>query len=215
MQSRATQPPFVLTSTVWISAALIALIAWTGLAVQFGAVYGRTGSAAETVWGMAAYFTVLTNLLVGVVFTGITFGIGRFMAPWLVAGTALAIALVGVIYVLLLRGLLVLSRGDALANLILHWITPVLVPLFWWAFVPKGALRRYDPLFWALYPFAYLSYAFVRGAAGGHYPYPFIDVIQLGWWQTSINATKIAMAFLVAGYIVVVLDHQLGERPRA
>ena len=138
MRSRATQPCFVLTSTARIIAALIALIAWTGLAVQFGAVYGRTGSAAETIWGMAAYFTVLTNLLVGVVFTGISFGISCFTAPWLLAGTSLAIALVGVIYLLLLRGSLVLSGGDALADLLLHWVTPVLVPLFWWIFVPKG-----------------------------------------------------------------------------
>ena len=215
MSRREPRICFVLTNRARIAAALIALIAWAGLAVQFGTIYGRIGSVAETFWGMAAYFTVLTNLLVGVVFTGISFGTSRLMAPSLLAGTALAIALVGAIYMLLLRGLLVLSGGDALADLILHWVTPMLVPLFWWSFVLKGKLRRYDPLFWVLYPFAYLSYALARGAVSGHYPYPFIDVIRLGWWQTSINASMIAVGFLVAGYVLVVVDHMTGRNPRA
>lgn len=67
MPSHTTQTCVVLTSTARIMAALIALVAWTGLFAQFGAVYGRTCSVAATVWGMAAYFTVLTNLLVAVI----------------------------------------------------------------------------------------------------------------------------------------------------
>lgn len=203
------------TSTVRIVAALISLVAWTGLAVQFGAVFGRTGSVAQTVWGMAAYFTVLTNLLVGITFAGIAAGASAFMAPALSAGTALAIASVGVIYVTLLRGLLALSGGDAFADLILHWVTPVLVPLFWWAFVPKGALRLQDPLIWALYPFSYLAYALIRGTMGGRYAYPFIDVTQVGWGQTGINVAMIGSAFLIAGYALVGLDHRVGRSARA
>lgn len=213
--SHTTQTHLVLTGIARITAALIALAAWTGLAAQFGAVYGRTASAVETAWSMAGYFTVLTNLLVGVIFAGIAFGTNAFMAPRLLAGIALAIVLVAVIHALLLRGLIVLSGGDAFADVLLHWFTPALVPIFWGFFVPKGALRPYDPLYWVIYPLAYLFYALMRGAAGGHYAYPFIDVIQLGWWQMIINATTIAIAFLVAGYVLVVLDHQLCKRPPA
>ena len=41
-----------------------------------------------------------------------------------------------------------------------------------------------------------------RGQAGDRYPYPFMDVGKLGWPQTLINAGGIAMAFLLAGFLV-------------
>ena len=56
------------------AAALIALTAWVGLAVQFAAVLGRTASPAAALWVMLAYFTVTTNLLIAVLFTGVAAG---------------------------------------------------------------------------------------------------------------------------------------------
>ena len=87
------------------AAALIALVAWVGLVVQFAVLFGSRGSAVAALWVMLRFFTILTNLLVAVLFTGIAAGRPAFAAPWAVAGTTLAILLVGIIYVLLLRGL--------------------------------------------------------------------------------------------------------------
>jgi hypothetical protein len=126
-----------------------------------------------------------------------------------VAGTTLSILLVGVIYFLLLHGLVELSGGSRLANLLLHFATPILVPLFWIIFTPKGQLGRQHPLFWAIYPLAYLIYALGRGGATGIYPYPFINVARIGWAQTVFNSFAIGVSFLACGYGIVWLDKRL------
>jgi hypothetical protein len=192
------------------AATAIALIAWAGLALQFHVSLARTGSAAATAWILLDYFTIITNFLVAVVFSGIALGKAQFAAPRLIAGIMLAILLVGIVYGLLLREEL---KGVArIGNLILHGLVPTLVPLFWLAFVPKGAVRKHDPLVWTAYPLIYFAYALARGLIEGQYPYWFINVDHIGWPQTLVNAFGLAMAFLLAGYATLGLDHRLRNR---
>jgi hypothetical protein len=193
-------------------AAAIALVAWAGLAAQFGASLQQTGSAGGAVWVMLRYFTVITNLLLAVVFTGVAFGRKAFGAPSLLGTVTLSILLVGVVYGLLLRGLVELSGGAKVADLLLHHATPILAPIFWLGFAPKGALRRRDPLLWALFPLAYFPYALARGSIEGVYAYPFMDVAKIGWAQAAINAVVIALGFILAGYAMVWLDGQFSTR---
>ncbi len=199
--------------TLWkrLSAALIACAAWIGIAIHFVVLFRENQSVFSTLWTLLAYFTVTTNLLVAVVFSGITTGVASFARPWLVAGTSLSILLVGVVYSLLLHGLQELTGGSVIANVLLHWLTPALVPLFWLAFVRKGTLSRRDPPLWAIYPLCYLLYALVRGASSGRYAYPFIDVPQIGWSQTGANVVLIACGYLIAGWLLFLLDQQLGR----
>ena len=198
--------------TARIAAGIIALIAWLGLAVQLAATFEQSGSLAASLWIVLRYFTILTNLLVALVMTALGLGKARLVSPALLGGVTLAIVLVGVVYSLLLRGLLELSGGARLADFLLHDVVPVLVPIFWLLFAPKRALRRYDPLLWALYPFLYVIYALARGAAENKYAYPFIDVAQIGWLQTATNSLLMALAFLAAGFALVWLDRRLGRQ---
>jgi hypothetical protein len=196
------------------SAGLIALVAWTGLVVQFDVVFRNTGSAATTLWALLAYFTITTNLLVAVLFTAIA-ARRTFDCSWLLAGAVLSILLVGVVYALLLARLFHPSGAEAFANMLLHQATPVLVPLFWLAFAPKGRLSLRDPILWAIYPLAYLVYALARGAISGRYAYPFIDVTDLGWPRIGLNAGLIGLGFLIVGWALVLLDRQLSRSSRA
>jgi hypothetical protein len=195
-----------------IAAACIAAIAWAGLALQAVVVYQENSSVLLTLWILFAFFTITTNLLVAVVFTGIAANRTAFRSAWIVAGTMLSILLVGVIYGLLLHGLTELSGGSAVANLLVHMVTPVVVPLFWIFFVDKGSLTWRHPFLWALYPLAYLAYGLTRGSATGKYPYPFMDVLTLGWTRTALNALGIAVAFMLAAFATVWIDHRLGSR---
>jgi hypothetical protein len=195
-----------------IAAAAIALVGWFALAVQFRATFGQTGSVAETLWILLRYFTVLTNVLVAVVMTGIVLGRPRFAAPAILGFVTFAIMLVGVVYMTLLRGLVELSGGALLADTLLHKVVPVLVPAFWLLFGPKGGLRWRDPAVWSIYPIAYFAYALARGAIEGRYAYPFIDLGALGAAQVALNAALIAAAFFLAGMAVVWLDGALARR---
>jgi hypothetical protein len=202
------------TATARTAAALLAVITWAGLAVQFHATFVLEGSLGSTLTVLLWYFTITTNLLVAVVFTGIAIGRDSLARPSLLGATTLYILLVGIIYGLLLHGLQELSGGSAIANVLLHMVTPILVPIFWLIFTPKGKLSRRDPLLWAIYPLTYLFYALLRGEFTGRYPYPFMNVNELGWARTILHAFFIAAAFLVASWLFVWFDSLLGRRLR-
>ena len=193
------------------AAGLIAATAWLGLAIQCISTFQINHSGALTLWVVLAYFTILTNLLVAVVFTGLA-SRPQIAHSWVVAGSMLSILLVGVIYALLLHGKTELGGGAAVANALLHMATPVLVPLFWSVFVPKGKLTWSHPLVWAIYPLTYLAYSLIRGLLTGKYPYPFLDPGLVGWQQTMLSNLLIAVAFLVCSYALVALDHRLASR---
>ena len=194
------------------AAALLAIVAWAGLLVQFSATLEIQGSLGSTLWALLWYFTITTNLLVAIVFTGFAAGRSVFANSSLLGSVTLSIVLVGVIYGLLLHGLTELSGGSAIANVLLHMATPVLVPVFWLAFVPKGRLKRGDILLWAIYPLGYLVYALIRGEFTRRYPYPFMNVNELGWASPLLNAFLIAVAFLVASWLFIWLDTLLARR---
>jgi hypothetical protein len=186
------------------AAALVAIVCWAGLAIQFSATYGAHHDVATTLWVLARFFTILTNLAVAVAMTWVA--MGRKASPLLLGGLTLALMLVGVVYATLLAGLHEL-RGPALvADILLHKVSPVLMALWWLLFAPRAKLRSSAPLLWALYPLVYFAYVLVRGAEDGKYPYPFLDVGKLGWVQTGLNAGGIAMAFFLAGFLLVWID---------
>jgi hypothetical protein len=194
-----------------LTAALVALIAWIGLGVQLQAsLVQMQGDWVAALGGMLFYFTVLTNLLVALGFTWMA--VRGPLPPFWLGGLTLSIVLVGVVYNTLLVGLVELSGGALLANFLNHQLTPVLVPVWWLLFAPKGGLRWRDPWPWALYPLAYFLYGLARTPGMGRSPYPFMDVAKLGWPQVGVNAVIIAVGFVVAGYVVVGVDRVMGKR---
>ena len=195
------------------AAGCIAAIAWLGLAIQCITTFQMNHSVVLTLWIVFAYFTILTNLLVAVVFTAIAAERTHMRASWIVAGTMLSILLVGIIYGLLLHGTMELAGGSAVANVLLHMATPVLVTLFWIIFTRKGQLTWSHPLVWAVYPLSYLVYSLIRGVQTGKYPYPFLDAGLVGWQQTMLTSLAIAVAFLICSYTFVILDHRLVVKP--
>jgi hypothetical protein len=190
------------------AAALVAIVCWAGLAIQFSATFANQHDALATLWVLLRFFTVITNLLAAAAMTWIAIG-GR-VSPAILGGLTLAIILVGVVYMALLRGLVHLSGGALLADTLLHKVSPVLMALWWLLFAPQAKLRFNMPLLWAAYPLAYFVYALVRAQNEGVYPYPFMDVHKLGWVQTALNAGGIALGFIIAGLVLVWID---GWRP--
>ena len=194
-----------------IAAGAVALICWAGLAIRFSATHGQY-DVGETLWILLRYFTVITNLLVAIAMTAVA--LGKRLSPFILGGLTLAILLVGVVYALLLQGLIHLSGGAVWADILLHKVSPPAMALWWLFFAPRGRLRWTAPMWWAVYPILYFAYAVLRGMHGDKYPYPFMDVGKLGWQQTLLNVGGIAMAFLLAGALLVWIDRwrPLGSR---
>jgi hypothetical protein len=193
------------------SAGLIAVVAWLGMIVQFGTSTANMGSFPAATWHLLLFFTIITNLGLAGTFTGLALGRPGFGNPSLLGGVTLSILLVGVVYSLLLAGTAVLTGGDKYANVIMHYAVPILTPLFWLAYVPKGGLRARSPLIWSVYPLTYLAYALTRGGIEGLYPYGFLDVSAIGWAGVLGNAAGIAAGFLIFGYLMLWLDRRLAR----
>ena len=192
------------------AAALVALICWTALGLRFAATYSHIGDALATLWILARFFTITTNLAVAVAMTMAAFGkrVSDFLLGWL----TLSIVLVGVVYLVLLQKLFHLTGMALAADVLMHKVAPVAMPLYWLAFAPHGRLRWSATLWWSLYPIVYFVYALARGAIDGIYPYPFMDVGKIGLGHSLINAAIIAAAFIVAGEALAWLDRRLGAQ---
>lgn len=84
----------IVSTTSKLFAALLAVTAWADLAVQLLASDDLTGSIGQSLWAMFRYFTVITNLIVAVVFSGFALGYRRPASAPFVSGVILAILLV-------------------------------------------------------------------------------------------------------------------------
>ena len=157
------------------------------------------GSLPQLFWVMAAYFTVLTNLIVAVSF-GAMMATGRvFSAGWQ-GGLLLWIGMVGLIYHTVLAGIWDPQGLGWWADQGLHTAVPVLVGVWWLRFAPKSPLDVWHPLRWAGVPLLYCIYALLRGQMTATYPYPFIDMGLLGPGRTAMNVVILALGFVLAGY---------------
>lgn len=201
--------------TTRVFAAVVAVTAWTGLIVQCMVTYGAVGSLTKTLSVVLGYFTITTALLSALVFLGVAAGARAASAAWVVVGVMLAEVLVGVVYTLLLHGLMELSGGSAVANALLHFALPVLAGLFWLLCSRKGELRPVHPVLWAAYPLLYLLFAMWRGAVTGKYPYPFLDLTALGGVRVAMGVAGIAIGFFAVAFGLVALDGLLARYPRA
>ena len=95
------------------------------------------------------------------------------------------IAMVGFIYSLLLRHLWTPAGAQLIADRLLHDVLPPLYLLYWIAFVPKGALRWIDPVYWLCFPAPIFSTFFCGACLSESYPYSFLDVAALGYSPAS------------------------------
>jgi hypothetical protein len=195
-------------------AALVSVTTWLALILQLVLSMGLAReSGGGYAWGLVmyfGYFTILTNLLVAVAVTAPLAKprsrMGRLFADGRVAtGVCSAILLVGIAYHVLLRNAWDPEGAQRVADLLLHYATPGLFLLYWLWLVPKeGVSWRAVPA-WCAYPLAYLTYALLRGAWIGVYPYPFLDVHALGYPGVLVSAVGLLGAFLLvsAGLVVV------------
>jgi hypothetical protein len=70
---------------------------------------------------------------------------------------------------------------------LLHTIIPSYVLLYWFLYVKRSSFNIRCLTTWLLYPFLYFVFIVLRGHFSGFYPYPFINVQELGYSKVFIN----------------------------
>ncbi|KPC53790.1 MULTISPECIES: Pr6Pr family membrane protein [Pseudomonas syringae group] len=198
-----------------------ACLGWSGLVIQLYLIFiGRYADHASLLGGLVrflSFFTVLTNTLAAVALSCAltarqSAGHRFFRHPVVCGGIAVSIALVGIAYNILLRHLWHPQGWQRVADELLHDIMPLAFVLYWWLYVPKGALRlRHVPL-WAIYPIIYFAYVLLRGHMLGDYLYPFIDVGTIGFPKAFINALGVLLGFLLVALLLLGVDRWAARR---
>jgi hypothetical protein len=178
-------------------------------------VDGESGAAlAASSLNFFSFFTILTNLLASAALlvpaVAPNSAAGRFlMRPAVRTAITGYIVIVGVVYYVLLQGLGPRQGLALYLEYVLHYVTPPLFVLDWLLFVPRGE-TVWKVGFESLgYPAAYLVWTLVHGAATGWYPYPFVDVSELGYPRMLLNSAGLVLAFLALELSLVALDRAL------
>lgn len=203
--------------------ALVALTAWLGLGIQFYVTQTHPNlqdlSAFQRGVRYFEYFTILTNLIVAVSLTlaliAPSISIGRFCSrPGVKTAVAVYIALVGIVYNIILQGANEFTGAALVADSLTHDAVPVLYTIYWLVFVRKGELNWRMPFAWTIYPLVYLPYVLIRGSSTLRYPYPFLDVGELGYGMVFINAVVLTIVFLLLGELFVGADKIIARLSR-
>ncbi|MCW7942730.1 integral membrane regulator [Streptomyces hygroscopicus] len=172
-----------------------------------------------------SHFTIQSNVLVALVFTlsaWRAWTARRPLPPLVTGGTMFYVVVASLIYHVLLvhePGPLSMTGQSgpptgwaALANQVLHTMTPAAVVLDWLLLTRPALLRLRHARTWLLYPMAYLAFSLVRGelippGTEGRYLYPFLEVDQLGYRSVLGNALLLGLAFFGLALLLVVVDH--------
>lgn len=199
-----------------VCATLVGLLSLAALVLQYVLILQLTRDNVGVVLGTVrffSYFTILSNIAVSLVAFTAAAGRTGFLARARVRGAvALYIGVTGSIYFFVLRHLWQPQGAQWWADTGLHYAVPLAYWAWWLACVPHGTLRWRDVAGWLLFPLGYVAWVFLRGAWVGEYPYPFIDVVQLGWARVGVNALGVMGVFVALGWVVVGLDRVLGRR---
>jgi hypothetical protein len=186
-----------------------AFLGWFSVVLQFYLIIiNREASVPETIIRYFSFFTILTNLLITVCFTFLLCNPlsswGRFFSnPSTLTAFAVYIAIVGLVYNGILRFLWSPQGVQQFVDELLHLVNPLWFLLFWIFFVPKSRLKWKNVFFWLLYPLFYLIFILIRGSVSGFYPYPFINVNNLGYPGVLVNCLVLFLGFLLISLLFI------------
>lgn len=162
-----------------------------------------------------SYFTVLSNILITVLF--LYFG---FINPkkdpknlsWIYGAGVLYMTITGVIY----WSILVTDRSlsiDPWINLTLHGVMPIAAVGSWILFPSKNKLRYKNAFDWLIFPIVFVFYTLIRGYFVNWYPYPFLNPLSSGsYLKVGINVLELLFSFWIIGLILIWLSNKLSHK---
>jgi hypothetical protein len=162
-----------------------------------------------------SFFTILTNILAAaallVPLVAPRSWLGEYLSrPSVRTVVAGYIIMVGVIYFWLLRDLSHRQGFSQVLEWMLHYVTPPLFVIDWALFVPKRGVDWRVGFAALAFPLAYVAWILVHGALTGWYPYPFLDVSELGYPATLLNIAGLIAVFLALEVALVLIGRRLG-----
>jgi hypothetical protein len=118
----------------------------------------------------------------------------------------------GVVFTLLLSGVDV-DTQLAWVNTVVHELMPLVMFADWLIVSPASRLTLRQSLLWLTFPFVWIVYTLIRGAAINWYPYPFLNPANGGYASVTVYCVAIFVFLLVLCAVVVWLGNLRSPAP--
>ena len=199
---------------VWFGVTALCVVAGVALSVV-SAVHstGHFPTGTERGFNTFAFFTIDSNLLVGFGALLLAVRLDRSSTQFAVLRLTglVAITITGIVFHVALAQTLDLKNWDAVANELVHTVVPVMAVVGWLLIGPRGLVSARVTWLSLIFPLCWLSFTLIRGAIIGWYPYPFIDVTQLGYGRAAVNCVWVAILMVGLAAAATVADSRLGR----
>jgi len=196
---------------------LFALIGWFAIIMQYILMIDhRTASITETTIRFFSFFTILTNTMVAIYFSyqGIKANIsgGSILnKPGTLTALTIYITIVSLIYQLILRQTWHPEGLDRVVDELLHTIIPIFTIIYWFAYENKKDIPFNVIPKWLIYPATYLVFILTRGHFSNFYPYPFVDVLNLGIRNVLINSAALILFFVFMSVLYIFIGKRISK----
>lgn len=160
------------------------------------------------------FFTILSNIMLVLVYASDLWpreSMSWFRSPVTRGMTVAAITLVCLFYHFVLASTWNPEGWFKVADISLHYVTPIFFVVWWVLFVWHGKLKFADIPVMLLPPIIWLVVAMVRGAILNEYPYPVLEAHKLGYGQVTINILVILAGFSLLCALFVAIDKALAR----
>ncbi|MFT3907826.1 MAG: Pr6Pr family membrane protein [Ferruginibacter sp.] len=185
---------------------ILAILGWFALVSQlYLNLRYAEGDTIEILVRYISYFTITTNLLVAICCTTLLVKPGNqfFSSQKTLTAITAYILVVGIVYNLILRSMWNPTGLQKIVDEILHVVVPLMFLFYWIFFTRKNKLEWTAILPWLIYPLVYLIFILLRGTASGYYPYPFMNVDELGFKKVLINSAGITVGLIVISLVLI------------
>jgi hypothetical protein len=203
---------------VWFAATAACVLAGVVISAVTAAnnVHGHFHPAVARAANAFAFFTVQSNLLVGVGTLLLAVRLERRSTAFAVLRLTglVAITVTGIVFHVALAQTLDLKSWDAVGNELVHTVVPVMAVVGWLLIGPRDLASARVAWLSLIFPVCWLTFTLIRGAIVHWYPYPFIDVTQLGYGRAAVNCVWVTVLMLGLAAGATVLDGRIGA-PRA
>jgi len=172
---------------------------------------GHFHPAAARAANTFVFFTIDSNLLVALATGLLATRLSRTSTGFAVLRLMglVAITVTGIVFHVALAQMLDLTGWDAVGNELVHTVVPVMAVVGWLLAGPRGLFTK--PVVWwsLIFPACWLAFTLIRGAVAHWYPYPFMDVTQLGYFRAAINCVWVALLMLGLAAGANLLDRRI------
>lgn len=159
-----------------------------------------------------SFYTILTNIVLVLIYLSEVLPIQRlaiFRHPVTRGSMVACITLVSLYVFFVLRHLYAPTGLLELSDRLLHYVAPLLYLLWWVIGQPHGQLRWSNLPVMLLPTLIYFVVVMMRGVWLHRYPYPFMNIDELGIGAVLLGALFMAAGLAALSALVIVLDHFL------